>query len=229
MTKGSVKASSTPVKKSITSGALLTGIKTRLHSIKYWIGSKLVWNEPISIKERICKLEETVFDLVKHGIQRDAYDRETRVKWIENYKSHFNENLKKEREKRIAHSKVLEKRIIKKMADNINQGISAVSDLQEQLQERENKIDEALKRLKTQEKVLDYYLNKFNYMENLAKSAEEKYNQFLKNLKKDISEFAITHQVTKRIASVETRITQLEISHNGSGENASSAIGAHQN
>ena len=82
------------------------------------------------------------------------------------------------------------------MADNINQGISAVSDLQEQLQERENKIDEALKRLKTQEKVLDYYLNKFNYMENLAKSAEEKYNQFLKNLKKDISEFAITHQVS---------------------------------
>jgi hypothetical protein len=73
-------------------------------------------------------------------------------------------------------------------------------------------------------------------LESLAKRAEEKYNEYIQHLryetlecKKSISEYKETDKAILRLASLEARLTQLELSHGSGSATTSGSIRTYQN
>lgn len=67
----------------------------------------------------------------------------------------------------------------------------------------------------------DKYMNDFKMIEALAEKAKNAYDEYLNDLKDEINDVKETHSFPRRMASLEERITRLEISHNGSGKTIS--------
>lgn len=220
-----------------TSDGLLMDIKARVKKIKAWLKEK--FKRKRRLRQRLEMVEEAMTDLIKHGLQQDGFDRESRVKMIETLKSHLKDEasklIEKEKKNRIASVKVSEKRAVEKCTKEFNEAIARVEQGQEiilnlhkRLSAREDNLDGLMSTLRNKLTDVDGYLANIKMIEGLADSAKSAYDKYLNNLKRDISEFEVTHQVTRRMASVETRITQLEIGHNGSGKKTSGTARANQ-
>lgn len=67
-------------------------------------------------------------------------------------------------------------------------------------------------------------VKRFDGVEDLIDNAEKAYGKYLSKLKSDISSYKESDQAIRRLASLETRITNLEMSH-GSGETAPGSTG----
>jgi hypothetical protein len=101
---------------------------------------------------------------------------------------------------------------------DINKKIRMIHLNEQKTEEIANYFGETSKKLNIKIKEIDQYINKFKFIEELAANAEKKYNQFIKKLKTDISEFEVTHQLTRRMASIEERITMVELTLSASKE-----------
>ena len=143
--------------------------------------------------------------------------------------------LDREKNSRKSQATRMEKRIKERLEDmvvNINKRIDELEELtcsiNESMSIKEKKLEIAWSGVSKKMTEAEGYIEKFKFVENLAEEASQSYERHLNNLRRDISEFEMTHQVTKRMASIEKRITLLEISHNGSGTDVSRPTGTHQ-
>ena len=73
------------------------------------------------------------------------------------------------------------------------------------------------------EKVNKYKAD-FGTIENVSIDLKDEFDAYMKEMR----DFSESHQIPRRVASVETRITQLEISHNGSGKTIPGSVAANQ-
>lgn len=92
-----------------------------------------------------------------------------------------------------------------------------------------DEIDNIYKEFTLKDKKLNHYLKELNVIETLSLKAKKDYNVYIQYLKDEvtkaldncnveITETISTHQVPRRLASLETRITKLEQKPHGSGE-----------
>ncbi len=213
------------------------GIKKRVAKAKAWLKEK--FKRKKRLRQRLEMVEEAMTDLIKHGLQQDGFDRESRVKMIATLKSHMEEVaqklIEKEKKNRIANIKLAEKRAIEKSISEVQEALARMKEGEELILKthkrtitREENLDGLMSLMRKKVTEFDQYINKIKVLEGLADSAKDAYDMYLDDLKAEINDAKETHAIPRRMASLEARITQLEIGHNGSGKTTSGTIGAYQ-
>lgn len=91
-----------------------------------------------------------------------------------------------------------------------------------------------IKEIEVRNKILGERVNKLegkHYqvdVDNMPKVLKQHFEDYMNRLKSEYIGLEITHKFTKRIASLETRITELETGTHGSGQNPSGSISTHK-
>lgn len=145
-----------------------------------------------------------IFDFKELGI-KELIAKEKELRLIQN------KSLESRLENKIDESKKFIHEIILELQTKFNK---LVQETKEKLTLQENN----LKKLKLVDNKSDYILERFEHIEDFSKQAEKDYDKFLRNLKRDVSEFTSTHQVPRRMASIEERTTLMEGILNSQGK-----------
>lgn len=191
------------------------GIKFKIRSF-----IKQIKYRYFDIPKRLNALVIHVDTLAKHDGHRRAYELSFKT-WFEKYDQKLEEayfDTKKETKLRMEQAKRHAAKTDKKIKELQDYFVERISELEDIITRRNKKSTHLADRL-------EWALNNFTKIEDVTLLAKENYDDYLQQLKTDISEFKKTDQAVMRLAHLEERITLMEVkhrenSHNGRGEKA---------
>ena len=117
--------------------------------------------------------------------------------------------------KHLMKSITLMKEIIEIQSNKWEKDLSTINSQYKNLLNREAIIEGLTSQVRKTIAVLDNYAGRFEYIEGLAQAPEKEFKKFTKKLQSIVDDVDFAQQIPRRLASVETRITNLEIKNGG--------------